>query len=68
MRSVNDKLLSEWLKNNNGISGLEKDSGVSLHTIYKMANGYYQSEPKRLTRKAICDATGLMEDDLFPVV
>ena len=70
MRQINAKRLQAWLerRGDGALGELEKLSGLSIHTLYKMAAGGYHSSPSRLTRRALCEATGLLEDDLFPQV
>ena len=44
------------------------DTGVSMYTLDQMLRGNYKKSPRGSTRKLFCDATGLSEDELFPLV
>jgi hypothetical protein len=61
--------LNRWLTKR-GAEGMTAllESGLSIHTIAKITQGSYQSSPRKLTRAALCTATGLSEDELFPIV
>ena len=68
MITVNSKALNKWIHNTeDGMSKLMQTTGLSFHTIDRMRRGKYASEPYRATRKAICSATGIAEQTLFPV-
>jgi transcriptional regulator with XRE-family HTH domain len=68
MKLIDTKRLQAWLeaRGEGALGDLEKLSGLSIHTLYKMATGAYSSSPSRVTRRALCDATGISEDKLFP--
>jgi hypothetical protein len=69
-RTVNADLLREAIENmgNSGLAGLAVASSVSVSWLEKALTGNYESAPRAITRAAICRATKLKEDDLFPVV
>lgn len=60
------KKLNQYVQENG--YGVLESAGLSVHTIQKMMNGRYESEPKELTRKAISRATGIPENELFPLL
>lgn len=69
MRRIATDRLQSWIEEHGdgALGELEKLTGLSFHTLYKMATGGYRSEPSKATRRLLSKATGLKEDDLFPV-
>ena len=70
MRQINGKRLKQWIENHGDDAKvrLHLKSRVSLTWIEKVISGRYQSVPRQLTQEALCDATGLSLDELFPPV
>jgi|GEM_PF-2679432 len=70
MRRVNGKRLKNWLEKEGerARAQLYLDTGVSMDWIAKVTSGRYKSAPRRTTINALCEATGISEDDLFPMV
>ena len=69
MRTVNGKKLKTWLERqgDRAKAQLHLDSGVSMDWIEKVTSGRYKSAPRRITINALCEATGMSEDELFPL-
>lgn len=68
-RRVDEHRLNEWMakKGPSGLTVLVEETRLSIHTLYRMSAGIYKNEPSPATRKAMCDATGMSEDELFPL-
>lgn len=68
-RTINTELLRKWIakKDPIGKARLSIDAQVSVSLIDKLVAGTYGSVPKDYIRERICDATGLKEDELFPL-
>jgi len=66
-RYVNRAHLDKWIDENgpHGLSKLVLKSEVSASTIDKVRLGYVP--PKKITRRLLCKAVGLKEDELFPI-
>lgn len=70
MRQVNAKRLRDWLEaqGDGAKVDLHKKSKVSLGWIEKAVSGRYRFSVREITRAALCEATGLTEEELFPKV
>jgi transcriptional regulator with XRE-family HTH domain len=69
-RTINTELLKRAIRltGNGRFRDLAKASAVSVSWLEKAVSGNYSSAPRELTRQAICKATQLSEDELFPLV
>jgi hypothetical protein len=69
-RKTNKKLLREFLEKQGdfGKTELSLKARVSVSMIEKMVVGTYGFVPREVTRERICAATGISEDELFPLV
>ena len=70
IRTTNGQRLKKWLNENGDQSkkDLHLKSGCSVTWIEKVTAGRYKSSPRPMTRRALCQATGIAEDELFPLV
>jgi hypothetical protein len=67
-QTVNVALIQGFI-DKNGISELERLSGVSVHTIMRIKNRINPRVPKlSKTRVRLAEAIGVTEEKLFPVV
>jgi transcriptional regulator with XRE-family HTH domain len=68
-RTVDSQLLKNAVRNfgEEGLIDFAKAAGVSISWLTKAMAGSYQSAPRRLTREAICNLTGISENKLFPL-
>lgn len=67
-RKTDSERLKAWL-DSNGKDGWAAllDIGLTPITIDRMIKGQFKNAPRELTQKALCRATGMRLDDLFPV-
>lgn len=67
MRRINHHLLNEWLVVNGELSreDLASKARIKFHTVKRIIAG--EKMPSELEQTAICQATGLKRDELFPV-
>jgi len=65
-RTVNSETLDKYI-DKNGMADLMSETGLSFYTLDRMRRGKYLSAPNQSTRNALCSATNLKEDDLFPL-
>lgn len=71
-RRIEESVIKKWSKSVGG-SGkaariLMEAMEIAPTTADKLVRGHYPSEPQFLIRKALCELTGLTEDELFPIV
>lgn len=67
--NIDKNLLERWLGGSQErLFKLADEAGMSVHTIQDMKYGFYRSRPKALTRRLMCKATGIPEEQLFPFV
>lgn len=66
MRVINRRLISEWLTINGELAreDLASKARIKFHTLKRILAG--ERVPSELEQTAICKATGLKKDDLFP--
>lgn len=66
MRTLNHMLLNEWLRINGELAkeDLASKARIKFHTVKRIVTG--EKMPSELEQTAICQATGLSRDDLFP--
>lgn len=59
--------LVKWISENNpnGTAKLSLNCGLSQGTIAKVRGGYVPTKPD--TRRRLCDALGVSEDEVFPL-
>jgi len=68
MRTINIEMFKKLL-GQFGIAQTSNETGVSVHTLIKMAApSYGNREPNAMTRKALCRFFSVSEDSLFPLV
>jgi transcriptional regulator with XRE-family HTH domain len=67
MRRINLEALKFWLSQNGSLAkeDLASRSRIKFYTIGRIIDGV--REPSELEQTAICKATGLTMDELFPV-
>ena len=67
MRNINLDALRFWLLNNGPLAKEDLCHGarIKFFTMDKIVKGLRM--PSELEQKAICEATGLERDDLFPI-
>jgi transcriptional regulator with XRE-family HTH domain len=68
MRKINLNELNLWLMNHGDLAkeDLASRARIKFHTIKRIVEG--KKMPSELEQTAICKATGLSRDLLFPVV
>lgn len=68
MRTINFTELNNWIAMNGSLAkeDLASRSRIGFHTINRILRG--ERMPNELQQRAICKATGLKMDELFPVV
>ncbi len=66
MRKINHTLLNEWLQVNGELAkeDLASLARIKFHTVKRIIAG--EKMPSELEQTAICKATGLKRDELFP--
>lgn len=71
-RRIEKKLIQKWVKSVGGtgkaVKIIMEATDIAPDTAAKLARGEYPYEPQFLIRKAICELTGKLEDELFPFV
>jgi hypothetical protein len=68
MRSFNKQLMDEWLAINGELAreDLASKARIKFHTVKRIVAG--ERKPTELEQTAICKATGLDREALFPTV
>jgi hypothetical protein len=69
MRHIDGSKLRAWLEENGEDAkvNLHLKARVSIAWIDKVIAGRYNSAPRQITQMAICQATGLKREVLFPL-
>ena len=68
MRKLNAHKLNEWLAINGELSreDLASKSRIKFHILKRIIDG--KRMPRELEQIALCQATGLTKDELFPLI
>lgn len=68
MRTTNHALLNAWLAKQGSLAleDLASEARIKFFTLRKIVKG--EKKPSELEQRAICQATGLSAEALFPLV